>query len=116
MVPDAIDLQNTAGAVTGTGEDVDMMAFALQRRRQLCHMRRDPSDRYRMERFPGKHGYAHTDPRLQRPSLLGQCQGSKIWLGVPNDISLRLVPNSSFSLFESNCFRPIADLNSSPPE
>jgi hypothetical protein len=67
-------------------------------------MRRDPSNRYRMERFPREHGDAHTDPRLRRPSLLGQCQGSMIWLGVPKNISLRLVRDSSVSRFESNCF------------
>ena|SRR6266481_1224769 len=105
MVPDAIDLADASDSITRSGEDVDLMAFPLESRRQFRHMRRHTSDRYRMERFPGEHGYAHSDPRLQRPSLLGQCQGSMVWLGAPNDVAPRLVCDSSLSRFESNCFQ-----------
>ena len=105
MVPDAVNLPDTSRPITWSCEDVDLMTLALESGRQFRHMRRYASDRHRMERFPREHGYAHSDSRLQRLSLLGQCQGSKIWLGVPNDISLRLVCDSSRSRFESNCFR-----------
>ena len=59
MVPDAVDLQNVTGAIAGTSEDVDVMAFALESRRQFGNMRRYSPDRYRMERFPGEHGNSH---------------------------------------------------------
>jgi len=59
VIPDAIDLADAAASVAGKGEDVNVMAFALESRRQFGHMRRYSSDRYRMERFPGEHGNSH---------------------------------------------------------
>ena len=52
VIPDAIDLAYAATSVAGTCEDVNVMPFALESRRQFRHMRRYSSDRYRMERFP----------------------------------------------------------------
>src|SRR5262245_18281596 len=69
MIPDAIDLRRATVSVTETCKDVNLMPLAVQSRRQVRHMRRYSTDRYRVERFPGERGNSHTaDCNLQLAS------------------------------------------------
>ena len=52
MVPDALYLEDTAGAVTRPGKHVHQVALALQRQGQFGDMRGDATHRYRIQGFP----------------------------------------------------------------
>src|ERR1043166_7965907 len=95
MIPHAIDLPRATAPISGPSEDVNLMPLTLKCRRQLRHMRRHPSYRHRMQRFPREHRYAHDDVtptfssalaipicRWQKPvQTISKVNGSVRWFG-----------------------------------
>jgi hypothetical protein len=59
MVPNIVNRKHPAPPVPWSRENVYVMSFPLQRRRQLRHMRRHSPHRRRVQRLPRKHRYPH---------------------------------------------------------
>jgi len=64
VIPDPVLLLHAADAVAGPREDVHLMAAALQRCRQLRHVRCSPSNGSGVQRLPGEHCDSHVDRYL----------------------------------------------------
>ena len=63
VIPHTVNPADAAAAVTRAGKDVDFMAATFECRRQFRHVRRNPSQRVGVKRFPGKHRNSHHEPQ-----------------------------------------------------
>jgi hypothetical protein len=49
--------------------------------------------------------FAYADCNLQLARTKSDAVADQVWLGIPDDFAPCLVPNTSPSQYESNCFR-----------